>query len=109
MLTYNYVPTCFSTGVIIPILKKATLDPNIPKNYRPITLSSIYSKLFEAVVMPDVDLNSNQFGFRKGCGTSFGIGLLNDLLCHYKHSKGLFTPKTHVFSVAFCPYQSIHT
>ena len=87
MLTYNYVPTCFSTGVIIPILKKATLDPNIPKNYRPITLSSIYSKLFEAVVMPDVDLNSNQFGFRKGCGTSFGIGLLNDLLCHYKHSK----------------------
>ena len=75
MLTYNYVPTCFSTGVIIPILKKATLDPNIPKNYRPITLSSIYSKLFEAVVMPDVDLNSNQFGFRKGCGTSFREGV----------------------------------
>jgi hypothetical protein len=37
--------------------------------------------------MPDVTLNNNQFGFRKGCGTSFGIGLLNDLLCHYKHSK----------------------
>ena len=37
--------------------------------------------------MPTASLNSNQFGFRKGCGTSFGIGLLNDLLCHYKYSK----------------------
>ena len=87
MLESNCVPSCFNTGVIIPIMKKATLDPNIPEHYRPITLSSTYSKLFESIIIPDVTLNNNQFGFRKGCGTSFGIGLLNDLLCHYKQSK----------------------
>ena len=37
--------------------------------------------------MPDVTLNNNQFAFKKGCGTLFGIDLLNDLLCHYKYSK----------------------
>ena len=37
--------------------------------------------------MPDVTLNNNQFVFRKGCGTSFGIGLLTDLLCDYKQSR----------------------
>ena len=37
--------------------------------------------------MPTASLNSNQFGFRKGCGTSFGIGLLNGVLSHYKYSK----------------------
>ncbi|KAK2141093.1 hypothetical protein LSH36_1164g00034 [Paralvinella palmiformis] len=56
MLESNCVPTCFNTGVIIPILKKATLDPNIPEHYRPITLSSTYSKLFESIIIPDVTL-----------------------------------------------------
>jgi len=69
---------CLKTGVIIPIMKKAILDPNIPEHYRPISLSSTYSKLFKSIIMPDVTLNNNQFGFRKGCGTSFGIGLLNE-------------------------------
>ena len=60
---------------------------DIPEHYRPITLSPTYSKLFESIIIPDVTLNNNQLGFRKGCGTSFGIGLLNDLLYHYKQSK----------------------
>ena len=87
MLEHNCVPACFNTGVILPIPEKATLDPNIPKHYRPITLSSTYSKLFESIIMPDVTLNNNPFGFRKGCGTSFRIVLFNDLLWHYKQSR----------------------
>ncbi|KAK2151626.1 hypothetical protein LSH36_356g02043 [Paralvinella palmiformis] len=37
MLKHNCVPACFNTGMIIPILKEATLDPNIPEHYRRIT------------------------------------------------------------------------
>ena len=30
---YSVVPTSFQTGILIPILKKSTLDPTIAKNY----------------------------------------------------------------------------
>ena len=44
---YNCIPNVFSTGVIIPILKKPTLDPSVPSNYRPIStvFSGSYLKL----------------------------------------------------------------
>ncbi|KAK2147109.1 hypothetical protein LSH36_569g00000 [Paralvinella palmiformis] len=83
ILKYNCVPT----RVLIPFPKKATLDPNRPEHHRPITLSSVYSTLFEYIIIPDVILNNNQFGFRKGCGTSVGNGLLMDILCHHKRAK----------------------
>ena len=50
--------------------KKSTLDPNIPTNYRPITHSSIHTKLVEYNLMPEDTVNENQFGFRKGRGTT---------------------------------------
>ena len=33
----QHMPKIFTTGVIIPVIKKSTLDPNV-KNYRPITI-----------------------------------------------------------------------
>ena len=29
----SIVPNIFTTGVIIPVIKKSTLDPNVVKNY----------------------------------------------------------------------------
>lgn len=86
MLITNCVPSCFKTGLIIPILKKSTLDPNKPEHYRPITLSSIFSKLFESYMLPTDVYNDNQFGFRRGCGTAHAITLMNDVICHFKHA-----------------------
>ena len=91
MLTHNCVPWCFKTGVIIPILKKPTLDPNRPESYRPITLSNTLSKLFEATVELKGDISFSQYGFRSGCGTSFGIALLNDIMC-YGNQKCVMAP-----------------
>ena len=83
ILKFNCIPRVFSTGVLVPILKKPSLDPTIVSNYMPITLSSILSKLFEAIVSPtDVSLSCNQFGFRPGYCTSYGSALINDLM-HY--------------------------
>ena len=67
ILKYNVVPKVFSTGVMVPVLKKPTLDPSKACNYRPITVSSVFSKLFEIMIVPedvDVPLCDNQFGFR---------------------------------------------
>ena len=42
---YGIVPTVFTKGLLVPILKKLTLDPSVAKNYRPVIVSSILSKL----------------------------------------------------------------
>ena len=45
-------PRWVKTGIIIPTLKKATLDPNVPNKYRLITLSSTHGKLIEFLILP---------------------------------------------------------
>ena len=82
------VPSVPKTGIIIPILKKSTLDPNVPNNYRPITLSSTHGKLIEFLILPQDTAHSNQFGYREGRGTSMACTFINDLLqyCSVKGS-----------------------
>ena len=43
MISLAIIPDLFQSSIIVPILKKATLDPNIPTNYRPIAISSIHT------------------------------------------------------------------
>ena len=83
VLARNIVPTVIRTGVIIPLLKKPTLNPHVAENYRPITLSSTHAKLLELSVMPPDTVGKTQFGFRKGRGTSFGCSLLNDVASYF--------------------------
>jgi hypothetical protein len=47
MLKHSYVPESFTSGVIIPIVKDKRGDLTSTQNYRPITLTSIISKIFE--------------------------------------------------------------
>ena len=88
MLIYNVVPDILSTGVIIPILKKATADPNSADNYRPITLSSTHGKILEILMMPDTGVNDNQFGFRPGRSTAMACNAINDVIsfCNFNNS-----------------------
>lgn len=87
MFSYCTVPNCFKLGIIIPILKKPTLNPNFPENYRPITLSSTLSKLAELILMPDTPISDCQFGFREGRSTSLATSLINDTVSYF-NSKG---------------------
>ncbi|XP_056006829.1 uncharacterized protein LOC130050609 [Ostrea edulis] len=43
-------PTSFKEAIVTPLLKKASLDPDIPKNYRPVSNPAYLSKLIEKVV-----------------------------------------------------------
>ena len=87
VLSTSTVPSIVSAGLIIPVLKKPSSDPNLPSNYRPITLSSIHSKMIELVIMPNHDINDAQFGFREGRGTTFVTSLINDCAAYYKNGK----------------------
>jgi len=73
------VPSVFSLGIIVPILKKSTLDTNSPTSYRPITVSSVHTKLIEGCMYPDDISEDSQFGFKKGNGVEFGCALLHDV------------------------------
>ena len=59
------VPSFLKTGNIIPILRKATLESNVPNNYRPITLSSTHGKLIEFLILPQYTVHSNKFGTKR--------------------------------------------
>ena len=49
-LAEGVVPELLKTAIIIPLLKKATLDCNILKNYRPVSNLPFISKILERVV-----------------------------------------------------------
>ena len=86
-LSWGIVPTCFTLGLIVPILKKPTSNPNDVNSYRPVTLSSVYSKLLEGLMLPPDTVNDSQFGFRKGRGTSMACSLYNDIKAYFDFKK----------------------
>ena len=79
------IPRHLSESVIIPALKKTSLDPNEVNNYRPITISSVFAKIAESLMLPDADdlLCSTQFGFRPGRDTSMACSLLSDIIVEF--------------------------
>ena len=92
ILSWQIVPSVFKVGVIVPILKKPSLNPNEAGSYRPITLSSVFSKILEIIMLPADEACSSQFGFRKGRGTSLACSLFNDVKCYFeKANSPLFT------------------
>ena len=83
IISWATLPETLTIGIIIPVLKKPSLDPNSPSSYRPITLSSTHAKLLEYIMMPDDSISSTQFGFRSGRGTASPCSMLNDIIKTY--------------------------
>jgi len=72
MFKHIYVPEAFGKGIIIPIVKDKNGDLQSSENYRPITLSSMISKVFELYLLEKfsnyLDTDLFQFGFKKKLG-----------------------------------------
>ncbi|GBN91069.1 putative RNA-directed DNA polymerase from transposon X-element [Araneus ventricosus] len=72
-----YFPKCWKTAVVVPI-PKPNSDLSLPQNYRPISLLSCVSKVFESVLLRRLNqflddnniIISEQFGFRKKLSTN---------------------------------------
>ena len=83
-LSSQTFPSCWKFARIHPIHKKG--DRSVPTNYRPISLVSCISKVFESVLNVQIlkHLESNnllsdrQYGFRKGRSTADLLAYLSD-------------------------------
>ena len=49
-LSSGIVPSSMKQALVTPLLKKPSLDPEVPKNYRPVSNLSFLSKILEKVV-----------------------------------------------------------
>ena len=80
------IPSCWKRGFTIPIYKKG--EPNVPSNFRPITLQPVFYKVFSSVIRDRLFsfLDSNHYldnhvqkGFWPGVD---GVGEHSQLLAH---------------------------
>lgn len=86
-LDLHYFPECWKTAKVIPIHKPGK-DPTLPSSYRPISLLSSISKIFERLIldrfMLHVEANSillpEQFGFRHGHSTSHQLSRVVNII-----------------------------
>ena len=90
-MTSGIFPSDFKKSIVIPLIKKASLDCNILKNYRPVSNLSFVSKIFEKIVFNQIvshieDNNLvDKFQSAYKCSHSTETALLkvvNDLLCN---------------------------
>ena len=91
MLIHGYMPENMIKGVIVPIIKSKTKGVNDKKNYRPVCLSTMISKIFEHILLnrlkPHLETCHNQFGFKPKMGTELCILTLKEHLAYY-HNLG---------------------
>ena len=89
-IQFGVVPDNFRRGMLIPIPKKAGCDTTQAKNWRPITVSSIFSKLLELYVLEECsnhDFSDLQFRFIRGRGTAMATALFHDVI-DYSTTRG---------------------
>jgi hypothetical protein len=82
---FGVVPDSFTKGILVPILKKPQADPALASNYRPIIISTVFSKLAELYILEQCDEHSFsdlQFGFIGGRGTCMAASLAEDVTNH---------------------------
>ena len=87
LLQHNYVPHDFLTGTITPVVKDRDGDINDSTNYRPITLSNIFSQLFEHLILIKTETflrtDDLQFGFKRKHSTSHALFILRSCVDYY--------------------------
>ena len=84
ILRHGYMPKCFRDSIIIPIPKRVK-DASNSANYRPIALSSSFSKILERVILflnePVFSTSALQFGFKPGHSTTLSVYCYGEECC----------------------------
>ena len=87
---FGIVPQTFALGILVPILKKPNIDPSIAKHYRPVIVSTVFSKIMEMCILEessDHKFHDLQFGFIETRGTNMAICLAQDVI-NYCNTRG---------------------
>ena len=84
---WSYTPLSWRIGQIVPIYKKGSVSD--PRNYRPISLTSIFRKILEKCIQPHLvtsgpPLDITQGGFRESRGSLDQVLCLTELSQIYR-------------------------
>ena len=63
MVKLESIPQSLKVGVITPVYKGNGRDPLNPNSYRGITLTSVFSKCFDRILLDRMNLSLNEAGF----------------------------------------------
>ena len=81
------MPHDFLVGTITPVVKDKGGDISSSSNYRPITLSNIFSQILEHLILIKTDsflsTNELQFGFKRNRSTSHALFVLKSCVDYY--------------------------
>ena len=93
----SYFPKCWKTGFIVPIFKSG--ESSGPGNYRGITITSCFGKLFTLIINERLleflnhkkTINVCQIGFRKGYRTADHVFVPNTIInSYFKKGKNVY-------------------
>lgn len=94
LLIHGTSPHELATSTVIPIPKGKGLNPTDSANYRGITLSSIYGKIFDLIMLykfsDQLSTSSLQFGFKAKRSTSMCTMVLNEVISYYSKHGSLY-------------------
>jgi hypothetical protein len=86
-ISHGHVSPQWRMGTIIPLLKSSTLDKSSAASYRPITLSSLFGKIVDMLILEkyySCFLSSDmQFGFKKSHSTAHCSHIVKEVINYY--------------------------
>ena len=95
MFMHGYMPPEMIKSVTVPIVKSKMKSISDKSNYRPVTLATIISKLFEKIIFTRIEMflltADNQYGFKPGYGPDMCIFAFKEVVSYYvKHGSNIF-------------------
>ncbi|CAL4157430.1 unnamed protein product, partial [Meganyctiphanes norvegica] len=89
MLKHGYSPNGMLLGTMVPIPKGKFNDLTNSKNYRAITISSLFGKLFDIIVLnregQHLITNDLQFSFKSGSSTTMCTSMVRETITYFVH------------------------
>ena len=88
-LSHTFLPSKISDALIVPLLKDKSKDAAASSNYRPISINTAASKIFERIILNRIENNLsteyNQFGFKKHHSTDMCIWSFKEIVTYYQN------------------------
>ena len=91
IIFHGHVPAKWLSGTIIPLLKSDNIDKSVTSSYRPITLSSLFGKIVDILILDRYHLAFSscdmQFGFKRAHSTTHCTHVVKEVIKYYMNNE----------------------